>query len=130
MTFSYAEPVNGVYANIKDEVRFLLMDTVVSEFNLSDEEIQFLLVEFDQKPYLAAAQGALHLATAYAQLAAVTQKTVGDLTLSLSYQNTSTEYRAMYKQLKLGKIDNTLSVYNGDTSAMQFTTGQFDDNRY
>jgi hypothetical protein len=128
MSFSYSEAVNGVYTSPKDEVRFLLMDTIVAEQNLSDEEIYYLLEFFDGSVYLAAAQGAMHLAVAYAQLSAVTSKSVGDLSISLSYQNTSAEYKALASRLRMGKMNNNLSVYYVESDA-QFAVGQFDENR-
>jgi hypothetical protein len=129
MAFTYSEAVNGVYADPKDEVRFLLMDTVEQERSLSDQEIYYLLDFFDGSVYLAASQGALHLAIAYAQLSAVTAKSVGDLHISLSYQNTSAEYKILAAKLRLGRMDNHLKVYNGDSTDTTFTTGQFDDYR-
>jgi len=128
MAFTYSEAVAGVYADPKDEVRFLLMDTVQQERSLSDEEINYLLEFFDGSIYLAASQGALHLAIAYAQLSAVTSKSVGDLSISLSYQNTSAEYKSLAAKLRLGKINNNLSVYYVDADA-QFAIGQFDEHR-
>jgi hypothetical protein len=128
MAFTYSEAVAGVYADPKDEVRFLLMDTVQQERSLSDEEINYLLEFFDGSIYLAASQGALHLAIAYAQLSAVTSKSVGDLSISLSYQNTAAEYKSLAAKLRLGKINNNLSIYYVDADA-QFAIGQFDEHR-
>jgi hypothetical protein len=128
MAFTYSEAVAGVYADPKDEVRFLVMDTVQQERSLSDEEIYYLLDFFDGSIYLAAAQGALHLSIAYAQLSAVTSKSVGDLSISLSYQNTAAEYKALSARLRLGRINNNLSVYYVDSDA-QFALGQFDEHR-
>jgi len=128
MTFSYSEAVSGVYADPKDEVRFLVMDTVEQERSLSNEEIYYLLDFFDGSVYLAASQGATHLAIAYAQLSAVTSKSVGDLSLSLSYQNTAAEYKELAKRLKLGRISNTLSAYFVESDT-QFSIGQFDELR-
>lgn len=129
MTFSYTEPSAGVYANAKDEVRFLMLDTVETTFSLSDEKIAYLLKQFDNKVYLAAAQGALSLSVAYAKEATIASKSVGDLSLSLSYMDTSAEYKHLSEHLRLGKIDNTLSVYFVD-APQQFVIGQFDENRY
>ena len=128
MAFTYTEPVAGVYTYPKDEVRFLVMDTVQQERSLSDEEIIYLLDFFDGSVYLAASQGALHLAIAYAQLSAVTSKTVGDLSISLSYQNTSAEYKILAAKLKLGKIGTSLSAYYVAADS-QFSIGQFDELR-
>jgi hypothetical protein len=129
MTFTYTDPVNGVYANPKDEVRFLLQDTVQNDFSLDDEEIYYLLKQFGDKVYLAASQGALQLSVAYAKEATIASKSVGDVSLSLSYMDTSAEYKHLSGHLRLGKIDTSLATYFVDTE-MQFTTGQFDDNRY
>lgn len=128
MAFSYTDPVNGVYADPKDEVRFLIMDTVETQFSLDDAEINYLLKQFDDKVYLAAAQGALNLSVAYAKEATIASKTVGDLSLSLSYMDTSAEYKHLSGHLRLGKIDNKLEAYFVPVDA-QFTIGQFDEIR-
>jgi len=129
MTFSYTEPVAGVYTYPKDEVRFLLMDTIQTDLSLSDEEIIYLLKAHSDKVYIASAQGAQHLAISYAQQAAITSKSVGDLSLSLSYENTAENYRQLADTLRKGKMDTTLSIFNGDSSEKNFSTGQFDDYR-
>ena len=129
MTFSYANAVNGVYADPKDEIRFLLRDTVQNDFSLQDEELYYLLKQFNNKVYLAASQGALELSIAYAKEATIASKTVGDVSLSLSYMDTSAEYKHLQNHLRLGIIDTTLKTYFVDTD-MQFSTAQFDDRRY
>jgi len=128
MAFTYTAPVAGVYANAKDEVRFLILDTVQTQFSLSDEEINYLLKQFDDKIYVAAAQAALTLSVAYAKEATIASKTVGDLSLSLSYMDTSAEYKHLSGHLRLGKIDSNLSVYYVESDA-QFAIGQFDEQR-
>jgi len=128
LTFSYTEPVNGVYTYPKDEVRFLVLDTVETAFSLSDEKIAYLLKQFDDKVYLAAAQGALALSVAYAKEATIASKSVGDLSLSLSYMDTSAEYKHLSGHLRLGKIDTSLNVYYVESDA-QFAIGQFDEHR-
>lgn len=128
MAFTYNDPVNGVYADPKDEVRFLIMDTVETQFSLDDAEINYLLKQFDDKVYLAAAQGALNLSVAYAKEATIASKTVGDLSLSLSYMDTSAEYKHLSGHLRLGKIDNKLETYFVPVDS-QFTIGQFDEIR-
>lgn len=128
MSFSYSQPVNGVFLTPKDEIRFLLRDTVEGPFNLSDEEIVYLYEAYNDKIYLAASQGALTLSVTYAKEATVSSKSVGDLSLSLSYMDTSAEYKQLAEHLRLGKIDNTLVGYF-QPSEMQFTIGQFDERR-
>jgi hypothetical protein len=128
MTFSYSQPTNGVFPTAKDEIRFLLSDTTETPFSLTNEEIVYLYDFFDESIYLAAAQGALQLSIAYAKEATISSKTVGDLSLSLSYMDTSAEYKHLSGHLRLGKIDNTLSAYFIPSDA-RFAIGQFDELR-
>jgi hypothetical protein len=126
MSFSYSQPVDGVFPTAKDEIRFLVRDTVQNDQSLSDEEIGYLYESFDNKIYVAASQAALTLATAYSKEASIASKSVGDLSLSLSYMDTANEYKALATHLRLGKIDNNLAAYF-IPSPMQFTIGQFDE---
>lgn len=128
MSFSYSAPINGAFPTPKDEIRFLLLDTVQSQFSLQDEEIVYLYDYFDSNIYLAAAQGALTLSIAYAKEATIASKTVGDLSLSLSYMDTSAEYKHLSGHLRLGKIGNTLTPYFVESDS-QFAIGQFDEIR-
>lgn len=126
MAFTYTMPTIGVFPTLKDEVRFLVMDTVLSDFSLDDTEIAYLLKQFDDKVYLAAAQGALVISTKYSREAYVSSKSVGDLSLSNSYLDSANQYKMLSEHLRLGKIDNNLAVFF-ETSDMQFTLGQFDE---
>jgi hypothetical protein len=128
MTFSYSQPVAGVFPTKKDEVRFLIMDTVETQFSLSNEEIDYLLNFFSGSAYLAASQAALTLSVSYAKEATIASKTVGDLSLSLTYMDTSTEYKHLSQHLRLGRIDNTLTV-KFEEAPEQFKIGQFDELR-
>jgi hypothetical protein len=128
MAFTYNDPVDGVYADPKDEVRFLIMDTTETQFSLDDAEINYLLKQFDDKVYLAAAQAALNLSVVYAKEATVTSKSVGDLSLSLSYMDTSAEYKHLSSHLRLGKITNKLEAFFIPVES-QFAIGQFDEIR-
>jgi hypothetical protein len=126
MSFSYSQPINGAYDLPKDEIRFLVRDTTETPFSLSDEEIDYLYEFFDQKIYLAASQAATTLSVSYAKEANVSSKTVGDLSLSLSYMDTANDYKALAKMLRMGKIDNAFTGLFLE-SEMQFTIGQFDE---
>jgi len=128
MSFSYSQPITGVFPTTKDEVRFLMRDTTETTFSVSDEEIYYMLGSFNDNAYLAASQGALQISVSYAKEATISSKTVGDLSLSLSYMDTSAEYKHLAGHLRLGKIDNTLTAYFVESPA-QFAIGQFDENR-
>jgi hypothetical protein len=126
MAFSYTLPTAGVFPTLKDEVRFLIMDTVLSDFSIDDTEIDYLLEQFDDKVYVAAAQAALTISTKYSREASVSSKSVGDLSLSLSYLDSAKEYKMLSEHLRLGKIDNNLAVFF-EPSDSEFTIGQFDE---
>lgn len=128
MSFSYSLPVNGIFATPKDEIRFLLSDTIQSDFSLTDEEINYLYESLGEQLYLAASQGALQLSVSYAKEATISSKTVGDLSLSLSYMDTSAEYKHLASHLRLGKIGNSLNTFFVEKDA-QFGIGQFDELR-
>lgn len=126
MTFSYTLPVQGVFANLKDEVRFLLRDTVETDFSLADEEILYLLEDSGDRPYLAASKGATTIAAKYGQAATVASRSIGDLSISTGYKDASAEYQRLAKELRLGKKDTKTAVYFVNTES-QFTIGQFDE---
>lgn len=129
MTFSYSQPNDGVFADTKDEVRFLLQDTVEDPLiSLSDEEIYFLLATYDDVAYLAASQGAMSLAMAHGLQASVTSRSIGDMSLSQQHHDNSMEYKALSAYLRKGKIGNLLRPYFVERPN-EFTLGQFDENR-
>lgn len=126
MTFSYTLPVAGVYANQKDEVRFLLRDTVETTFSLADEEILYLLEDSEDRSYLAASKGALTIASKYGQAATVASRSIGDLSISSGYKDAAAEYQRLSKELRMGKKDTATVTYFIPTES-QFTIGQFDE---
>jgi hypothetical protein len=127
MAFTYTLPTSGVFPTLKDEVRFLVMDTVLSSFSLDDTEIAYLLKQFDDRVYLAASQGALSISVKYSKEASTSSKSVGDLSLTLSYLDSAKEYKTLSEQLRLGKISNDLVAFF-EPSEELFTIGQFDEN--
>lgn len=105
MTWSYTGPQNSP----KDEVRFLLGDTVQQDESLSDEEITYLLGA-DPDVYLAAANAAENMAAKYLKLS-VTSKKVGEL--ELQYNNSPTVADKLYKlaaRLRQGRYANQASL--------------------
>lgn len=83
------------------KVRFLLSDTNSSDYELEDAEINYLLSEWDNDVYDAAAAGAEVVAGKFAK--AATSKSVGDL--SLSFQNRAEDYRQLAASLRQLKTD-------------------------
>lgn len=126
MTYSYTLPVQGVFANRKDEVRFLLRDTVETDFSLQDEELLYLLDDSEDRVYLAASKGAMTIAAKYGQAASVSSRSIGDLSISSGFKDASAEYQRLSKELRLGKKDTKTAVYFIPAET-QFTIGQFDE---
>lgn len=126
MTYSYTLPANGTFASLKDEVRFLLRDTVETDFSLQDEEILYLLGDSEDRPYLAASKGAMTIAAKYGQAATVASRSIGDLSISTGYRDASAEYQRLSKELRLGKKDTATVAYFIEKPS-QFTIGQFDE---
>lgn len=125
MTFTYTQPISGQFPTLKDEVRFLIQDTVENEFSISDEELVYFLEENENMPYIAGSQAAHTLSTKYGKEAAITSRNVGDLSISTQYLETANWYKALSIKLKLGRDDSYAPVYF-IPSPRQFGIGQFD----
>lgn len=125
MTFTYAQPVAGVFPTLRDEIRFLAQDTVSTIASVSDEEIAYLLVSYENQVYITASQVAATVALKYGKEAAVTSRSVGDLSISVQYAETAKFYQTLADKLKLGKQDNAAKSFFIDTP-YQFDIGQFD----
>ena len=125
MSFSYAEPVAGVFPSLKDEVRFLASDTVETDASVSDEEIAYFLTTYDDQVYISASQVAATIATRYGKEAAITSRSVGDLSISVQYAETAKWYKELAEKLRLGKQSNLAQPYFV-TATAQFDIGQFD----
>lgn len=86
MTWSYGgDPANSS----TDRVRFLCGDTDTNNQQVTNEEISFLLSEFNSDSYLAAA-GACEAMASKAATKADYSRSVGDLSLSTQYGAHST----------------------------------------
>ena len=90
MTFTYSNDPN---VSAKDKLRFLLHDTDSTDVLLSDEEIAWMITEWGPNIYDVARACAETLTTRFIRLADSTSKTVGDMSLSVSYSQKSQEYK-------------------------------------
>lgn len=124
MTFSYTLPSAGVFALPKDEIRFLINDTVSSSFSLQDEEILYAYTFQDGSLYMAAADCCDRIATLYHR-ESVSSKSVGDLSLSYTYQEAGSRYTELARQFQKGPKSLYAPVQYTDSDG-QFTIGQFD----
>lgn len=125
MAFTYAQPVAGVFPALKDEIRFLAQDTEETVASVTDEEIAYLLVSYENQVYITASQVAATVALKYGKEAAVTSRSVGDLSISVQFAETARFYQTLSDKLKLGKQDNTARSFFIETD-YEFDIGQFD----
>jgi hypothetical protein len=128
MTFSYAQPVAGVFPSLKDEIRFLVQDTVSSAFSVSDEEIAYMLKTYDDQVYITASQVAQSISTKYGKEASVSSRNVGDLSLSTQYAESAKWYKELSDSFKTGKPSGLAQPFFNETPSI-FIIGQFDDKR-
>jgi hypothetical protein len=86
MTFSYTEPdiTTGLYADPKDEVRYLSADIVQTPYSATDEEIAYLLGKNNDDVILAAAEAFDRRADKYKDRAKQVKR-VGDLQIANDY---------------------------------------------
>lgn len=120
-----------------DEVRFLLSDTDADDVLLQDEEINYALTKADNSVYQAAHDCAYAISARFARKAD-TSKSVGDVSLSVSYGNRAGEYRKLGDSiLELAiRREPPMPVVNGEALSpshtrvspprSDFYMGQFD----
>lgn len=129
MSYTYDEPVDGVFEDTVSNVRYLLGDKAPSTpFSLSDGEIQFELAQAVNVISVAAANAAFSMSIRYSA-EAVTSKSVGNLSLSRDYAGMAGRFMALSRNLRskanVGAVAS--GIFTGGTNIdPQFTTGQFD----
>lgn len=100
MAFTYTGDPAG---SNRDKVRFLIQDTDSTEPHLQDEEIAYLLSTWGNV-YDAAIAAAEILAGQYAHKTNYS-RSIGDLSISESYQASATEFHRLADRLRLQKAD-------------------------
>ena len=91
MAWTYSGDPAG---STSDAVRFLIGDTDTTNQLLLDAEITYLLAQWDNSPYVAAAHGCDSLAAKFAAKSDYS-KSVGDLSLTTKYGEQSARYTAL-----------------------------------
>ena len=99
MAFTYIDPSSGN----RDKVRFLIGDTNSTDFHMSDEEIAYLLATWVDV-YSAAIAGAEIIASQFAHKTNYS-RSIGDLSISESYQASAEEFFKLADRLRRQKDD-------------------------
>lgn len=116
MTFTYTGDPAG---SSRDKVRFLIQDNQSAHYHLSDEEIAWLLTEWEDV-YRAAAAGADAIAGSYAHKADYT-KSVGDLTLTETYSKQSERFSTLAAQLRRSRNERYTVKWVANADALKST---------
>lgn len=134
MSFSYSGDPS---TSDLDEVRTLLADTDSTDVLLTDETITWLLTEWPTT-YQAARAGAEIIASQMAR-DAISQKRIGDLSLSYDYSARANDYRKLAESLAAQAARKTAPRVYANPDALlstrdreagtttDFRLGQFDD---
>jgi len=125
MTWTYsADPTSSP----KDAVRFLIGDTLDSDPQVQDEEINFNLLEVNNEIYRAAANTCLNISSIYARQAQQVSKTVGGLSLSQEYADRGQRYEKLASELLMRSRRVAPPIPNADPRALgaEFVMGEFD----
>ncbi len=131
MTWSYSgDPASSTL----NKVRFIIVDTDTTNQQITNEEITFLLTEWNDDAYLSGAHACDSLASKYATKSD-NSKSVGDLSLSTSFGDQSSRFAEQSARLRaqaMAAAPPSPTFYVTDTDdvfgAMIFGIGM-DDNR-
>jgi hypothetical protein len=90
MTFTYSgDPTTST----RNKVRFLLNDTLSTDPLFTDEELDYLITEWGTDVYEICRAAAETLSSKFTRLADQTTKSVGDLSLTVSYRTKAKEFQ-------------------------------------
>ena len=124
MTWTYS---GNPASSDRDAVRFLVADTDSTDPLITDEEIAYLIAIYTEAPY--AAVGAARAIAAKFSREADQARTVGDLTLSESLSQKSTQYHHLADHLQGLSSGITLPPIpraNAGALGAEFTIGLLD----
>lgn len=96
MTFTYSGDPS---TSTRNYVRFLLNDTDSTDALFSDEELSYVITEWNGDAYDAARECAEILIARFARLADSSSKSVGDISVSESYSSKITHYQQLAQSL-------------------------------
>lgn len=96
MTFTYSGDPS---TSTRNYVRFLLNDTDSTDALFSDEELSYVITEWNGDAYDAARECAEILIARFARLADSSSKSVGDISVSESYSSKIAHYKELANSL-------------------------------
>ncbi len=118
MTFTYSGDPS---TSTRNYVRFLLNDTDSTDALFSDEELSYVITEWNGDAYDAARECAEILIARFARLADSTSKSVGDISVSESFGSKVTHYKELANSLALRKMRKSPPSPWAKTDALKST---------
>jgi hypothetical protein len=125
MSWTYsADPSSSA----KDAVRYLISDTDPNEQNIQDEELYWELSQVGGEIYRAAANACTNLAAIYANQSKNVTKSVGGLSIAVTYSDRSALYESLAKKLMAQSLRYSTPTPSADSNALgaEFGTGFLD----
>lgn len=118
MTFTYSGDPS---TSTRNYVRFLLNDTDSTDALFSDEELTYVITEWNGDAYDAARECAEILIARFARLADSSSKSVGDISVSESYGSKVSHYKELANSLLLRKMRKSPPRPWANTDALKST---------
>lgn len=119
--FARATGATGSYGgpsgSTRDQVRFLLQDTGPDSWDMTDDELDWLVTEWSSNAYLAAAAAADIMSSRFAGDGISTKK-IGDLTLTTDNRQIAAHYGELAARLRAQASRAQVPVPNYDPDAL------------
>lgn len=135
MAWTYTPASGGVFAQVKDEIRFRIGDTSRTLYSLSDEDVAVIVKDLTDEGSTPAVgdvgEAAARVAEAMAERIerdTVTSKKVGATSISREFAGRAEALRRIANRLRGGgsKADMVGLIQDADAPEAVFTMGMFD----
>lgn len=118
MSFTYSSDPS---TSTRNEVRFLINDTVSADAFFSDEELDYLITEWGTNVYEISRAACEVLSSRFARLADSTSKSVGDISVSESYSAKSKQYQDLANSFLARKMRKSPPTMWAKSDALKST---------
>lgn len=125
MSFTYSGDPS---TSTRNRVRFLLNDTISTDALFADEELDYLITEWGPDIYEICRAAAETLASKFTRLADSSHKTVGDLSISLSYGKKAQEFRELANSFLMRRMRKSPPSPWANQDALQNSVDRVVDN--
>lgn len=118
MTFTYSGDPS---TSTRNYVRFLLNDTDSTDALFSDEELNYVISEWNSDAYEAARECAEILIARFAREADSSSKSVGDISVSESYSQKIQHYKELALSIQMRKLRKSPPTIKANSDALKST---------